>query len=195
MKRAFLSTAAAVAALTLLAGCASDPLADQYSAGTTKNYISGEGTISEYEVADRGEPVAFEGVTDSGDEVSSDDYAGKVLVLNFWYAGCPPCRVEAPDLEEVFQEYGDQVDFFGVNVRDSAATANSFERDFGVSYDSILDVSTRDVLSAFAGQVPPSAVPTTLVLDAQGRVAARISGQLPSATTLADLIDDVLAES
>ena len=70
----------------------------------------------------------------------------------------------------------------------------AFEREFGVSYDSILDVSTRDVLSAFAGQVPPSAVPTTLVLDAEGRVAARISGMIPSATTLGDLIDEVLGE-
>jgi thiol-disulfide isomerase/thioredoxin len=136
---------------------------------------------------------AWGGETSQGETVDSDDLDG-VVVLNFWYAGCPPCRVEAPDLEEVFQEYGDRITFLGVNVRDSAATANSFERDFGVSYDSILDVSTRDVLSAFAGQVPPSAVPTTLVLDADGRVAARISGQVPSATTLGDLVDDVLAE-
>ena len=117
-----------------------------------------------------------------------------VVVLNFWYAGCPPCRVEAPDLQAVYEEYGDDVTFVGVNIRDSAATAASFEKEFGVEYDSILDVSTRDVLSAFAGQVPPSAVPTTLVLDADGRVAARISGLLPSQTTLADILDDVLAE-
>ncbi len=177
-------------ALLLLAGCTSqDGIAGQDGGG----YISGDGTVLQIPAADREDVPAWGGETVDGETVDSADLDG-VVVLNFWYAGCPPCRVEAPDLEEVFQGYGDEITFLGVNVRDSAATAASFEREFGVSYDSILDVSTRDVLSAFAGQVPPSAVPTTLVLDAQGRVAARISGQVPSATTLSDIVDDVLAE-
>jgi thiol-disulfide isomerase/thioredoxin len=181
---------AVAAAVVLLAGCTSqDGIAGEDGGG----YISGDGTVLQIPVADRDDVPAWGGETSHGETVDSTDLEG-VVVLNFWYAGCPPCRVEAPDLEEVFQEHGDDITFLGVNVRDSAATANSFEREFGVSYDSILDVSTRDVLSAFAGEVPPSAVPTTLVLDAQGRVAARISGQVPSATTLGDLIDDVLAE-
>jgi thiol-disulfide isomerase/thioredoxin len=179
-----------VAAALLLAGCTSrDGIAGEDGGG----YVSGDGTVLLVPAADREEVPAWGGDTVDGQSIDSADLDG-VVVLNFWYAGCPPCRVEAPDLEEVFQQYGDQVTFLGVNVRDSAATASSFEREFGVSYDSILDVSTRDVLSAFAGQVPPSAVPTTLVLDAEGRVAARISGMLPSATTLGDLIDDVLSE-
>ena len=195
MKRAFLSTAAAVAALTLLAGCANDPLADQYSAGTTKNYISGEGTISEYEVADRGEPVAFEGVTDSGDEVSSDDYAGKVLVLNFWYAGCPPCRVEAPALEEVNQAFaGQDVAFLGVNVRDQAAQALSFADTLGVTYPSVMDADDGNLLLAYAGKVAPNAVPTTLVIDREGRVAARFLGAVDGPSSLRTIINDTLAE-
>jgi thiol-disulfide isomerase/thioredoxin len=181
---------AIVAAVLLLAGCTSrDGIAGEDGGG----YVSGDGTVLIVPAADRSEVPAWGGDTVDGRSVDSADLDG-VVVLNFWYAGCPPCRAEAPDLEEVFQEYGDRVTFLGVNVRDSAATASSFEREFGVTYDSILDVSTRDVLSAFAGQVPPSAVPTTLVLDAEGRVAARISGMLPSATTLGDLIDDVLDE-
>lgn len=178
-------------AVLLLAGCTTrDGIAGQDGGG----YVSGDGSVLQVPTADRAEVPAWGGETVDGETVDSADLDG-VVVLNFWYAGCPPCRAEAPDLEKVFQEYGDRVTFLGVNVRDSAATASSFERDFGVSYDSILDVSTREVLSAFAGQVPPSAVPTTLVLDAQGRVAARISGMIPSATTLGDLVDDVLAES
>jgi thiol-disulfide isomerase/thioredoxin len=178
-----------VAAL-LLAGCtARDGIAGEDGGG----YVSGDGTVLQIPAADRAEVPSWGGDTVDGDTVDSADLDG-VVVLNFWYAGCPPCRVEAPDLEQVFQDYGDQVTFLGVNVRDSAATASSFEREFGISYDSILDVSTRGVLSAFAGQVPPSAVPTTLVLDADGRVAARISGMVPTATTLGDLIDEVLGE-
>lgn len=182
---------AVAAAVLLLAGCSSrDGIAGQDSGG----YISGDGTVLQIPAADRVDVPGWGGETVDGETVDSADLAG-VVVLNFWYAGCPPCRVEAPVLEEVHQEYRDRITFLGVNVRDSAATASSFEREFGVSYDSILDVTTRDVLSAFAGQVPPSAVPTTLVLDGRGRVAARISGQIPSAETLADIVDDVLAQS
>jgi thiol-disulfide isomerase/thioredoxin len=179
-----------IASLLLLAGCAStDGIAGQDGGG----YISGDGTVLIIPAADRSDAVEFSGDTVSGTRIDSADLDG-VMVLNFWYATCPPCRVEAPDLVQVYEDYAN-VTFVGVNIRDSAINAAAFEEEFGVGYDSILDVTTRDVLSAFAGEVPPSAVPTTLVLDAKGRVAARISGQLPSAATLADILDDVLAES
>jgi len=196
VKRALLSAAAAVAALTLLAGCSTDPLADQYSQGTTKNYISGEGTISEIKAADRGEPVSFESVTDSGDDVSSADYAGKVLVLNFWYAGCPPCRVEAPELEQVNQAFqGQDVAFLGVNVRDQPAQSLSFAETLGVTYPSVIDADNGNLLLAFAGTVAPNAVPTTLVIDKQGRVAARFLGAIDGPSSLRTIINDTLAES
>ena len=179
------------ASLLVLAGCASDDgIAGQDGGG----YISGDGTVLIIPAADRSEVPAWGGGTVDGEIIEGADLDG-VVVLNFWYAGCPPCRVEAPDLQAVHDQYSDEVTFLGVNTRDSAATASSFEKEFGVEYDSILDVGTRDVLSAFAENVPPSAVPTTLVLDAEGRVAARISGLLPSQTTLSDILDDVLAES
>jgi Thiol-disulfide isomerase and thioredoxins len=178
------------AAALLLAGCTSqDGIAGQNGGG----YISGDGTVLLVPEESRVQVPAWGGDTVDGETVASADLDG-VVVLNFWYAGCPPCRVEAPDLEAVSVEYADRVAFLGVNIRDSAATAESFEREFGVTYDSILDAGSKDVMLAFAGDVPPSAVPTTLVLDARGRVAARISGRLPSQTTLSDILDDVLAE-
>jgi thiol-disulfide isomerase/thioredoxin len=187
MKRILLVAAVGT---VLLAGCTSqDGIAGQDGGG----YISGDGSVLIVPAGDREDVPAWGGETVDGETVDSTELDG-VVVLNFWYAGCPPCREEAPDLEKVFQEYGDEITFLGVNTRDTAPTASSFENDFGVTYDSILDVKTRDVLSAFAGDVPPSAVPTTLVLDADGRVAARISGLIPSANTLGDIIDDVLAE-
>jgi hypothetical protein len=85
------------------------------------------------------------------------------------------------------------VNFLGVNVRDQAATAVSFNERFGVTYPSIMDQNGQAQLS-FASQVPPNAVPTTLVLDAQGRVAARILGQLQDPSILLTLINDVAAE-
>ena len=191
------STLALAAAVIVLAGCtSSDPLAQQYREGTGQGYISGDGAYTVIAEADRGEPVEFSGLIENGDAVSSDDYRGDVLVVNFWYAGCPPCRLEAADLETLSQRFAaDGVSFLGVNIYDQAPTALSFAEEFGVTYPSILDVNDGSVRLAFAGQVAPNAVPTTLVLDQQGRVAARISGLLTEPSVLRSMITDVLAEA
>ncbi|HEX6366281.1 MAG TPA: TlpA disulfide reductase family protein [Agromyces sp.] len=195
------------ASALLLTGCTSDPLADQYREGSGKNYIAGDGTISEFDASQRGEPIEFSGETVDGGTFDSAETLGGVTVVNFWYAGCAPCRVEAPILEEVSQSFGvgepaegeataenPGVAFVGVNVRDQAGTAASFEQTYGVSYPSILDVNDGTAQLAFAGDVPPAAVPTTIVLDRQGRVAARVLGQLTDASILESIIDDLLAE-
>lgn len=183
-------------AAAVLSGCtANDDLAAQYREGTGQGYISGDGAYTVIAEADRGEPITFEGEVESGDTVSSDDYRGDVLVVNFWYAGCPPCRLEAPDLEALAQQFAaDGVSFLGVNIYDQAPTALSFAEEFGVTYPSILDVNDGSVRLAFAGQVAPTAVPTTLVLDQQGRVAARIAGLVSEPSVLRSMITDVLAE-
>ena len=198
----FARTSTGVAALVaasalLLTGCTSDPLADQFREGSGKNYIAGDGSISEYDAADRGEPITFSGETVEGAEFDSADTLGEVTVVNFWYAGCAPCRVESPILEEVHQGYADDeaaVSFVGVNVRDQAGTAASFEQRYGVTYPSILDVESGEAQLAFAGPVPPAAVPTTIVLDHEGRVAARVLGQLTDASILSSIVDRVLDE-
>jgi thiol-disulfide isomerase/thioredoxin len=188
------------ASALLLTGCTSDPLADQYREGSGKNYIAGDGTISEFAADQRGEPIEFSGETVEGGSFDSSETRGKVTVVNFWYAGCAPCRVEAPILEEVSQQYSgerggdDGVSFVGVNVRDQAGTAASFEKTYGVTYPSILDVESGVAQLAFAGDVPPAAVPTTIVLDQDGRVAARVLGQLTEASILESIIDSLLAE-
>jgi hypothetical protein len=84
--------------------------------------------------------------------------------------------------------------FVGVNVRDSKDTANSFRRNFKVNYPTLIDANTGSVVLAFTGVVTPSAVPTTLVIDRQGRVAARILG-LAEKATLKALIKSVIAEA
>ncbi|MEY9852676.1 thiol-disulfide isomerase/thioredoxin [Leifsonia sp. EB41] len=192
---ALLLPAAAAATALLLSGCTSnDALANQYRSGNGQNYIAGDGSVSEYAAANRGAPVAFSGKLADGTSVSSKDYAGKVLVVNFWYAGCPPCRVEAPDLESLSQKYASQgVSFLGVNLYDSASTAASFEQDKGVTYPSVLDRDTGSVLLAFSKTVPPKATPTTIVIDKQGRVAARILGAIPDKSILDSLISDAVA--
>ncbi|MGH3702987.1 MAG: TlpA family protein disulfide reductase [Agromyces sp.] len=188
-------TAVVVASALLLTGCTSDPLADQFREGSGKNYIAGDGTITVYDSAERGDAIEFSGETVEGEQYDSADDAGKVQVVNFWYAGCAPCRAEAPILQEVHEAVdADEVSFVGVNVRDQAGTAAPFEKDYGIGYPSVLDVETGEAQLAFAGKVPPAAVPTTIVLDQDGKVAARVLGQLKDASILQTIIDDLLAE-
>ena len=80
-----------------LSGCAQDDaLAKQAKAGDNKNYVAGDGSVTEFAVADRKSPVALKGTLFDGTAVTSADFPGKVTVLNFWFAACAPCRVEAP---------------------------------------------------------------------------------------------------
>jgi thiol-disulfide isomerase/thioredoxin len=187
--------ATAIVAALLLTGCGSDPLAEQYKEGSNKGYIAGDGSVTEIPVAERGESISFSGATEGGEEISSEDFAGEVLVVNFWYAACAPCRAEAPDLQELSTEYdGKGAQFIGVNVYDQADTALSFNETYGITYPSILDVQDGAVKLAFTGTVPPKAVPTTIVLDKEGRVSARILGQLKEASILGTLIRDAIEE-
>ncbi|WP_246190618.1 TlpA family protein disulfide reductase [Agromyces agglutinans] len=194
MPRAATVLAVGVASVVALAGCTADPLAEQYREGSGKNYIAGDGTVAEFAPDQRGEPVEFDGTTVDGGTFDSADALGEVTVVNFWYAACAPCRAEAPILESVHEEYGDDVTFVGVNVRDQAGTARPFEEDYGITYPSILDVDEGRVQYAFAGQVPAAAVPTTLVLDREGRVAARILGQIQDESILDSIVGDLVAE-
>lgn len=173
---------AIVAASITMTGCASnDPLAEQYRSGDNKNYIAGDGTVTEFGIADRSVPVAWQGKLADGSTLSSANLSGVVTVLNFWYAGCAPCRAEAPDLVAIAKQFP-KVQFVGVNVRDAAGTAGAFERKFGIDWPSILDASDGSVVLAFTGIVTPQAVPTTLVIDSKGRVAARVLGRIESST-------------
>ncbi|MUK01840.1 redoxin domain-containing protein [Vibrio cholerae] len=180
-------------ALVLSSCSADDPLAQQAAAGDGKNYIAGDGSVTEYAETDRGEPVEVSGALFDGTQVSSEDWMGQVTVLNFWYASCAPCRKEAPDLVALHDEYEPQgAAFYGVNIRDEQATAEAFERSFEIPYDSFAD-KDGGVLLDMTQYVPPQAVPTTIVLDREGRVSSRILG-LADRSTLKALISDALAE-
>lgn len=184
----------AAATLALTACTSNGNLVSQYNNGTTKNYISGDGTVVEFKPADRKAPIEFTSTTAQGDSISRKTYEGKVVVLNFWYASCPPCRLEAPDLESLSKKYADDVQFIGVNVRDESDTAIAFERSFKITYPTIIDATDAKVQLALAGQRGPNATPTTIVLDQKGRVAARILGEA-NKNVLDTLISDTLKEA
>lgn len=193
MKRLVVALSLATS-LVLLGGCASnDPLANQV---TEDDYTSSDGSITELALSNRDEPILFESSNTTNDStIRSSDYVGSVVIVNFWFAACPPCRFEAPDLAELAAQYADrEVQFLGVNVYDDVAVANSFERDFEIPYPSILDADTGEVRLAFAGQLPPNGVPTTIIIDRQGRVASRLSGAILDRAVFEEMIESVLAE-
>lgn len=181
----------AVVLVTMLsvAGCTnSDALSRQYRDGDTKNYISGDGAVTEFDAKDT-DPVDFTATTTDGKTVTAQDYRDKVLVLNFWFALCGPCRVEASDLNSISASKSDGATFVGVNVRDEAATAESFIRSFKVPYANVLDAKDSTVQLALSGSAAPNATPSTVVLDKTGRVSARILG-VANKSVLSTLIDD-----
>ncbi|GAA1464671.1 TlpA family protein disulfide reductase [Microbacterium thalassium] len=195
--RAAASALAALALTAGIAGCSSDPLAEQYRAGDNKGFIAADGfRVVEIAADDRGEPVEFTGVLDTGDTVTAADYEGDVLVVNFWYAGCAPCRAEAPELEAAYADLdGEAVSFLGVNIYDGADASLAFADTYGIEYPSALATVDGSIKLAFADETPLNAVPTTLVLDKEGRVAARIIGRLADASILTTIVDDALEES
>jgi thiol-disulfide isomerase/thioredoxin len=173
-------------------GCANDPLAEQFRSGTNKNYISGDGSVTEFQ-GERTRGTDWVAETFDGQLLDSKNLLGRVVVLNFWYAGCAPCRAETPDLAQIatdFEAKGVQV--VGVNVRDTAETALAFARNLKLNYPSVMDIESGSVVQAYTGVVSPSAVPTTLVMNAKGEITARVLGRF-EASTLRSLIETALA--
>ncbi|MDA2804632.1 TlpA family protein disulfide reductase [Nocardiopsis suaedae] len=177
LRRAARLPAAALAAALLAAGCANDPAETAASGGEDSRYISGDGTATEFAPGERQDVPEHTGETLDGEEVSFSDYEGGVLVLNVWASWCGPCRSETPVLNEVHGDFEDQgVEFLGVNIKDDRDAAEAFERKQEVAYPSLYD-QPGEVPQAFRDTVPPQAIPSTLVIDPEGRIAARVIGE------------------
>jgi thiol-disulfide isomerase/thioredoxin len=154
----------------LLAGCSTGKDAVDQEAGGQQRFVAGSGSRSEFAPADRTAPNRITGTLLDGSEFDLEKHRGKVVVFNFWGSWCAPCRAEADDLDEVYRGTKDSgVEFVGVNVKDSKDNAVAFERNFKVSYPSLFDPSMRVALKF--RKTPPNAIPATVVLDRQGRVA------------------------
>ncbi|WP_224769335.1 TlpA disulfide reductase family protein [Nocardioides ochotonae] len=176
-------------ALVALTACTS------ISGTNSGGYITGDGAVVQYDPADRSDAVEFAGETLQGEELDLADLRGDVVVVNTWWSGCPPCRTEMPMLVEAEKELAKEgVSFVGINIRDnSPAQGQAFERSFGVDYPSIYAVD-GEALLAFSHVTNLRSVPTTIVLDREGRVAALINGAIPGKVTLTDVVEEIAAE-
>jgi len=153
----------------------------------SRSYVAGNGTVTFIKVQDRQPAPTIEGVTLSGGTFRLASH--RVAVINVWASWCAPCRAEAPALAALSKTFPD-VSFVGVLTRDSVATANAFVRRFGIPYPTLIDDS---ILMGFHNSLVANAIPTTVVIDKKGKVAARISGEITVAS-LTDLINRVSAE-
>ena len=144
-------------------------------------------------VAEQTEPAEVTGDDLDGTEMALSDTRGTVTVINVWGSWCAPCVAEAPELQKVWSDLELEdapVQFIGIDFREEAARGAAFAKKAGITYPSLSDESGVLILEP-QGKAPT--VPTTLVLDTLGRIAARVNGPV-SASTLRGLVDDVLAE-
>ena len=197
-RRGAFVAACALGLSLLTAACNDDAnsVASQAMAGDGKGYVAGDGTVEQLAVADRGAAVSLGGTTVDGNSWSTAaDAPGKVVVVNVWGSWCAPCVDETPHLQQVWQSYstaGKPVAFVGIDIKESAATAAAFLKANSVTYPSLSDSgSGGQPMLALQGKA--AATPSTLVLDRQGRIAARVLGAT-TVSTLTGLVDDVLAE-
>lgn len=199
-RRAWSAAAGAVAAALLLGACSSGeagvPGLREEADGA---YVSGDATVQLIDVGERGAPVGdLSGPTVTGEQLDVADLRGGLVVLNVWGSWCAPCHAEAPDLVQAEARLngpdGPGAAFVGINIRDRAVEAAAgFEEEYGIDWPSLYDPDSL-LLLTLAEDIPPNAVPSTLVLDEQGRVAARILNQVDEAT-LVGVVEDVAAST
>jgi thiol-disulfide isomerase/thioredoxin len=187
---AMAAVAAAVAGLALVGGGGDQ--APQASPGQVKAVAPNVVVLPE---AERAPLPAFAGQTVEGRSLDLATVR-KPLVLNFWASWCGPCRAEQEGLELASERLAPRgVRLVGVNVRDDRGAASSYLEEFEVGYPSLFDRPA--VLAARLGRLAPDFPPYTLVVDADGRVAARVFGVLPGgrpeaqAAFLASLVERV----
>ncbi|MFI8193043.1 TlpA family protein disulfide reductase [Streptomyces sp. NPDC085946] len=190
-RRAVLAAGAAVAAL-LVSACSSGGTS---GGGGDTNFVTGTDGIATVARGERAAAPELSGRTVTGDTLDVADYKGKVVVLNVWGSWCNPCRAEAKYFAKVSKAYaGKGVQFVGINTRDTnVKAAAAFEEDFGIPYPSLYDPAGKLMLRFEKGTLNPQTVPSTLVLDRDGRIAARSLAAL-SEERLLKMLKPVLAE-
>jgi thiol-disulfide isomerase/thioredoxin len=170
------------------AGCSSSP---EQAAGGNYRFVQVAPGLDQVKPADRQAAPALSGAEVDGQRFDLASTRGSVTVVNFWASWCGPCRAETPNLEALSkQTAASGVRFVGVNVKDSRAAAASFIRDKGVTYPSLFD----DDGSLAASWPIAVGLPSTVVLDRQGRIAARFTAAVSSAD-LQPVVQRLLTES
>lgn len=181
---------AAALSVLLLAGCSASGSDGATDGEAAVGFTVGDGTVTIIPADEREPAPVLEGPSLADEAtISTADFEGKTIVVNVWGSWCAPCRAEAKELVAADEQLGDDVQFLGLNTRDlTTAPAQAFVRGFGIEYPNIFDPDGRLLLGF--GQLPPKAIPSTIVIDGEGKVAARVIGEV-DASTLVGIVGDV----
>jgi thiol-disulfide isomerase/thioredoxin len=159
-----------------------------------KDFVTGDGRVLQIEPGDRGEPVDAGGETLDGDQLDLADLRGTVAVVNVWGAWCTECRTETALLVDAADELPGDATIVGIDIRETSTdNPRAYVRSAGIPYPSIYDPGSEQLLR-FPPPINPRDIPSTVVLDSAGRVAALIRGALPSKLTLLDVVQEVASE-
>lgn len=179
---------AVIATMLALTGCSRDAA----EVGQTSGYVAGDGTSVILPVDQRAPAPVLTGTDLNGEPVDTSTWLGQPAVINVWASWCAPCRAEAPELVAVAKQNPD-VQFLGLDTRDSEAAARAFVSKFGITYPNLSDPNGQLVLQ-FSDSLPPQSIPSTLLIDSQGRVAGRFLGAV-QASELDAALQELAAES
>ncbi|MFF2146966.1 TlpA family protein disulfide reductase [Kitasatospora sp. NPDC058190] len=188
------AAATVAAAVLVLTGCSSS--GSSSSGEGQVGFVTVKGTnLSKADAGKRGDAPDIAGETLEGNQAKLSDYRGKVVVLNVWGSWCGPCRAEAKSLQTVSEKYKDQgVQFLGINTRDTdTRNAVRFEQEQGVTFPSIFDPAGTQLLKFPKGSLNPQSIPTTLIVDRDGKLAARAVGGTTE-DALESILQPVVAE-
>ncbi|MBO0826006.1 MAG: TlpA family protein disulfide reductase [Actinobacteria bacterium] len=177
-RRAAMPGVVAAAALlaTATAGCAGGAIGANDPASSGQSFVGHSYQSTFYQPGHRPVAPQVTGTTVTGQHLSLAAYRGKTIVVNFWGSWCAPCRAEAPALGQLARQLAPRgVRFVGIDIRDQPDSATAFMQQFNVEYPSLSDPSDMIALD-FRSTVPPADIPTTLVIDRNGRIADRIFG-------------------
>ena len=184
---------AVLAAAALLTGCSTGTDAVDVSNGGQFRFVAATPAGEVIPEGDRDSAPDFGGTLLGGGDWDSGELAGQVAVLNFWGSWCPPCRVETPQFQEVYTEVrGEGVAFLGLNVKETDEQfAQAFVASEGIEFPSLYDPA-GEVALGFR-DYPANAIPSTIVLDREGRVAAVYTGEVAQ-EDLRSVLDRLLGE-
>jgi peroxiredoxin len=191
--RALLGAVLAAVVTGCAAGCSTGKDAVDPASGGENGFVAGEGTGKLIPAGERQAAPSFQAAYLGGESFDSTSLSGKIVVLNFWGSWCAPCRVETPEFNKVYEQVrGQGVEFLGVAVRDTEQGAQAFYTNKKIGFRSLFDPAGRVALTFRA--IPPSAIPSTVILDRHGRIADVHVGTMLSGD-LWPVLERLVAES